>query len=209
MDIVRIDELNFPVTIIGCGGIGSPTTLALAKMGVQDIKLVDFDTIENHNLPNQIYQLRHVGMPKVEALGQIIQAFTGITPTLHNSKVDTIDRLEGVVISGVDSMASRYDIWKMVRYKPQVSLYIDARMGAEVTRIYSIQPVNPVDVVVYEATLRPDEEIEELPCTARAIIYNVFMIASLIANQVKKFARGEPINKEVIFDLATLMMVLS
>jgi len=54
--------------------------------------------------------------------------------------------------------------------------------------------------------LYPDEQAQELPCTARAIIYNTFMIAALISNQVKKFARGEEFPKEIICDMKNLLL---
>lgn len=207
-DIVRPNEdLIFPVTVIGCGGIGSPTTLALAKMGCNDITVYDDDTIEDHNLPNQIYMTDDVGKLKVESLQNIVHSFTGTELKVHRSRVGSENKLNGVVISGVDSMEARKEVWKSIKFKPAVQLYIDARMGAEVCRIYSINPTNPVDVKYYESSLYDDDKAQELPCTGRAIIYNVFMIAALICNQVKKFARGEKFSKEVIFDLATLSLL--
>jgi hypothetical protein len=208
MDIVRPgDDLNFPVSVIGCGGIGSPTALALAKMGVNNIRLYDPDILENHNLPNQIYRLEDITKYKVEALAGVLQSFAGIIPTVFNTLVNGNHRFEGVVVSGVDSMSSRQEIWKAIKFKPNVSLYVDGRMGAEACRIYTIRPVDPNDVKFYETFLYNDENAQELPCTGRAIIYNVFMIASLICNQIKKFARGEPFHKEIIFDMVTFALI--
>jgi predicted ThiF/HesA family dinucleotide-utilizing enzyme len=208
LDIVRpVEDLTFPVTIIGCGGIGSPTTLALAKMGVGEITVYDDDFLETHNLPNQIYKLSDVGKAKVESLLAVVEEFTGNKIKIHPEKVGANHKLGGVVISGVDTMAARAEIWKSIRYKPNILIYIDARMGAEVCRIHTVQPVNPEDVRNYEKTLFTDEQATELRCTAQAVIYNVFMIAALITNQVKKFARGEPFPKEVIFDLHSLIII--
>ena len=41
------------VTLIGCGGIGSMTGLILAKMGIGNLWVYDYDKIEAHNVPNQ------------------------------------------------------------------------------------------------------------------------------------------------------------
>jgi tRNA A37 threonylcarbamoyladenosine dehydratase len=43
-----------PVTVIGAGGIGAATVVALAKTGFENIAVYDFDRIEPHNLPNQL-----------------------------------------------------------------------------------------------------------------------------------------------------------
>jgi len=61
LDIVSSEELDFPITLIGCGGIGSPVAMALVKMGCGQISLYDPDCVEAHNLPNQMYRLEDVG----------------------------------------------------------------------------------------------------------------------------------------------------
>lgn len=209
LDLVTPDELAVPITIIGAGGIGSPTALALAKMGCSRLTLYDPDVIEPHNLPNQFYRLEDVNQPKVRALQALIHAFTGVGVVAHQEAVSN-QRLEGIVVAGVDSMASRQRIWRgAIRYRPAVQLYVDARMGAEVCRVYTIRPTDPEDVRVYEPTLYDDEQATEEACTARAIIYNVLTIAGLIASQVKKHVKGEPLPRELIFDLKTLTLLAS
>jgi hypothetical protein len=81
-------------------------------------------------------------------------------------------------------------------------------MGAEVCRIYSVRPSDPEDVRNYELTLYDDDQATDDACTARAIIYNVLSIAGLIANQVKKYAKGERLDREVILDLKTLTLLV-
>jgi len=201
------EHLNFPVSVVGCGGIGSPTALVLAKMGCTDITVYDFDHVEEHNLPNQLHKLCHVDRPKVVAVANVAKEFAGVKVKTKEESVGGEHQLSGVVISGVDTMEARREIWKAVKYNPQVHLYIDGRMGAEVCRIYSVWPIDPEDVRRYEASLYSDEEALELPCTERAIIYNVFVVAGLIGNQVKKYAKAEPFAKEVILDLVSLTLI--
>ena len=104
-------------------------------------------------------------------------------------------------------MAARKTIWEKVRYNPSIPLYIEARMGAEICRIHSVRPTDPMDVKWYESTLYSDDDALDLPCTARAIIYTVFVIAGLLACQVKKFVTGQDILKEIIFDLVTMSLL--
>jgi len=130
-----------------------------------------------------------------------------IMPLTRNKKWDGTSK--GVLVSGVDSMAARKEIWDQIKMKPAVQLYIDARMGAEVARIHSINPCDPDHIKWYEETLYDDKDAVEEPCTARAIIYNGFMIAAFIAGQVKKFAKHEDLPKEIIFDMKTLILMTS
>jgi tRNA A37 threonylcarbamoyladenosine dehydratase len=46
-----------PVTVIGAGGIGAAMVVALAKTGFENITVYDFDTVEEHNLPNQLFSM--------------------------------------------------------------------------------------------------------------------------------------------------------
>jgi len=63
------------------------------------------------------------------------------------------------------------------------------------------------DVEWYETTLYSDEEALEAPCTARAVIYNVFGIAGFIGNQVKRFVRNQPYSREIIWDYVTMTLL--
>jgi len=206
MDIVMPEDLPY-VTMIGAGGIGSFTALALAKMGVENMTIYDYDKVEIHNLPNQLYGAEYLGEYKVTAAAEACAQFADVTPETRNSAFGKDDeRVYGVVISGVDSMEAREAIWKKVKYKPSIPLYIDARMGAEVIRIYTINPCDPDEVEFYQRFLYSDKNALEERCTAKAIIYTGFAVASLLASQVKKYAKREPLSKEIIFDLRTLTL---
>lgn len=175
-------------------------------MGTQKLLLVDPDEIETHNLPNQIYRLDQVGLPKVEALSDTLREYAEV-------EVGEIKgRFEGsiapIVISGVDSMTSREEIWRELD-RTINSLYIDARMGAQVMRIYSVNMKDEKRCRDYEKTLYTDKEAVEAPCTNRAIIYTVFGVASFIANNVKKFAKGEKVPFEIIFDFVNYQLMVT
>lgn len=195
-------------TLIGCGGIGSPTALALAKMGVPGLSLYDGDTIEDHNLPNQLFELGDIGRPKTIALADILKRYADCSVVANREYYEGQQLLPGVVISGVDSMAARKSIIKKLRFNPVARLYIDARMGGEICRIYTINPSLPSQLRWYEENmLYSDEDAAPEPCTEKAIIYNTFFIAALIANQVKKFVRKEPLAKELLADLVNLQLI--
>ena len=206
-DIVTPSDFSkYKVTVIGAGGIGSPTTLALAKLGVENITIYDDDKVEKHNLPNQMYRLSDDGESKVEATRDICEDFSGTVISTCEEKFED-QQIGGIVVSGVDSMKSREAIWKKIKYNTNVDLYIDARMGAEVCRIFSIKPCNPDDVKWYEKKLFKDDDASEEPCTARSVIYNTFTIAGLIASQMKKFVRAQPFSRDVVFDIGSLILI--
>lgn len=207
LDLVSPSDLGFDVFLIGVGGLGSPIAMALAKMGCQKLTFFDHDNVEPHNLPNQLYRMSDVDTPKVEALASILREYVDAEITPVNELV-TQRTFNGVVISAVDSMAARRTIWQnCVRYKAGVKLYVDARMGGEVGRVLTVSPTNPIAVQAYEGTLFSDEEGSQELCTAQATIYSTFGVASLVANQVKRFARGESQTYEHIIDFSTSMLL--
>lgn len=56
------------VAVAGLGGLGSNVAVALTRLGVGTMHLIDFDVVELSNLNRQHYFLEHIGMYKTDAL---------------------------------------------------------------------------------------------------------------------------------------------
>lgn len=77
------------VGIAGLGGLGSHIAVALARMGVGRLVLVDHDRVDLSNLQRQHYALPHLGRCKGEALAEQIAAIAPATETtVHQARVD-------------------------------------------------------------------------------------------------------------------------
>lgn len=74
------------VAIAGLGGLGSTVALALGRIGVGYLKIIDFDVVEPSNLNRQQYFIKHIGLKKCDALGDIINE---INPFIEVHKIDT------------------------------------------------------------------------------------------------------------------------
>jgi len=209
LDILNPNEIIYPVTIIGVGGIGRAVAETIAEMGCKEIVLYDSDKVEEHNRPNQVYRKIDIGRLKVEATKEIIQEFAEWCRVRVIPKEFKGQRsLKGIVISGVDTMESRKKIWKAVRYNVNVPLYIDGRIGGEIIQIFTVRPYRLEDVEVYEKKLFSDKEAASLPCTAQQIIYIGKIIGGLIALQLKKWLKKEELHREITFDLVTMTLLL-
>ncbi len=68
------------VAIAGLGGLGSNIAVALARIGVGHLHLIDFDRVDLTNLNRQHYFIRHVGQYKTDALKEEILQ---INPYIH------------------------------------------------------------------------------------------------------------------------------
>ena len=61
------------IGIAGVGGLGSAIAIALARTGVGQIILADFDVVEPSNLNRQQFFVDQIGLPKVYALRDTLQ----------------------------------------------------------------------------------------------------------------------------------------
>ncbi|MBB6447740.1 sulfur carrier protein ThiS adenylyltransferase ThiF [Bacillus benzoevorans] len=64
---------NGKVAIAGLGGLGSNIAVMLARIGVGQLLLVDFDIVEPSNLNRQSYYVSHLGRHKTTALKEQIE----------------------------------------------------------------------------------------------------------------------------------------
>jgi sulfur carrier protein ThiS adenylyltransferase len=77
------------VGIAGLGGLGSVVAIALARIGVGTLILVDYDVVEPSNLNRQQYYFHQVGMSKVEALSENLSKINPyVTLRTHPEKLD-------------------------------------------------------------------------------------------------------------------------
>ena len=71
--VVQEKLTNGRVAIAGLGGLGSNVAVALARIGVGHLHLIDFDRVDLTNLNRQQYFLEHLEMYKTDALCSILQ----------------------------------------------------------------------------------------------------------------------------------------
>lgn len=207
LDILNPMVVVYPVTIIGCGGIGNPTTLLLAEIGFEEINSMDPDSIEEHNSSNSLFPPSHIGEKKVYSCQKTIEYLTNLSIQAIPEKFDGCQSLSGIVVAAVDNMEARQKIWDKVKYNIDIPLLIDGRTGGETVQVFTIAPCQIEDVEFYEKHLFPDKEAVNLPCTERTIMYTGFIIAGLIGSQIKKWLNKEPYCQMLSFDLKTMTLV--
>ena len=189
--IYNPEEQKVKVIVIGAGSTGSFLSLTLAKMGLSNIKVIDYDKIENKNIPNQFFRINDVGKYKVEALKEIIEEFTGIEIDIENVKIDkdcSFDfDMNTIFIFCLDNMEGRKLIYDKIKDFP-IKL-IDTRFGSEGFSIHTINLGKEEDKIDYERSL--GLSIKETPCGEKGVIYSILSLASEVCNIVKKIDKEE------------------
>lgn len=183
-DLIPEQVLGEQITIIGAGAIGSWVTLALAKMGFENLTIFDFDTIDIENMNCQFYPKRFIGQRKAHAIHWLVEDFTGVKITAHPDKY-VKGNFPGIVISAVDSMQVRKLIWENHKEKSfGTRAIIDPRMGAENALLYTMNPMDQLDIVSYEKSLYADKDAVQEACTAKSTIYTANMLSGLVCQTV-------------------------
>jgi molybdopterin/thiamine biosynthesis adenylyltransferase len=172
MDLIKHLELFNPdklrgkqIAVIGAGATGSMTVLQLAKLGVENIHVYDFDTIEPHNIPNQLlYGVNDIGYFKADILADKVNGLVGKHVVMpYKKKVESRKLYQEVVFFCVDTMASRIEIFNKGIYLNGITeLVIDMRMNARTALVFALDPRTKGAVDSYRAELYTDEEVEPL-----------------------------------------------
>ena len=198
-------EFNEPVHIIGAGTVGSWMAMSLAKMGIENITLYDFDEVGMHNLPNQCFTLRDIGKNKATSMRNLIHLFTGFRIKARESKLVGGEPLSGIVFVLTDTMRSRKDIYlKSIKNNPNIKLMIETRSDLRGFRIYAIDPKDSEQIKRYEETLYEDSEAEVSACgVSQTLIATSLAVVSKSIWAMLGFFNGELEYNELVEDLAS------
>ena len=206
-DLVDAKIFRTPIKLIGAGGIGSFTGLTLAKMGFKNITAWDGDRINKENIPNQFYQETALGTFKTIQLRHNISIFTGTNINDYTRNWNVSFPLSGLVIMAVDSMQTREEIFNHIITNKKVIGFIDGRMGGQQGEVYTVNMSNKKDVDFYQSRLWKSHEVAPIPCTQKAIIYNVVWIASMICNQARLLLEGKIYKRGLLMDFQNTQLI--
>jgi len=97
------------VGIAGAGGLGSNCAIALARIGIGELVIVDFDRVEESNLNRQYYFTNQIGMKKVAALKENIGKVNPEVKVIAHEHMLDRDNLAGI-FSGCDVIVEAFDL---------------------------------------------------------------------------------------------------
>jgi len=103
------------VTICGAGALGANLAETLARMGFRQLRVIDRDRVEAHNLSTQPWTQQDVGAPKVRVLANMLYRAVGTRVESHHSEFTAANArtlLQGsaLVVDAFDNIAARQAI---------------------------------------------------------------------------------------------------
>lgn len=164
----------------------------LAKMGLQDITIIDFDEVEDHNVASQFYWSHQLWMPKVEALKDNILMMTDVEVNTINDKRDK--QFGDITIVAVDDMDVRKAVTTYIHEQSDdfTSYFIvEARMGGTSYKFQCFDSWD--DYFWWLGNWFPESERAPEICTEKAISFNTSIISGLICEQVSNFIMKRPV----------------
>lgn len=181
--------LNKEVMVLGQGGIGSWTSLLLARAGC-NLTLVDMDVYETHNMTGQLVRGEDIGRNKAEVSADIVRSFSPSTTVDYYTEryaEGSFVPFNKITICGFDNMEARktaFSRWKAgVLSLPEESrkgcFFQDGRLLAEQLQVFNIRGDDTAAMEKYEKEyLFDDSAVADAVCTFKQTSHGAAMIAS-------------------------------
>lgn len=204
--LVPRDKLvELDITIVGVGAIGRQVALQLAALGVNSLRLVDFDRVETTNVTTQGYRHADVGLAKVTATARAIAEIdSAIELDLVEDRFRAKSPVGDAVFCCVDSISARAAIWRSAAQRCQ--FWCDGRMLGEVMRI--LTAADDQGRERYGKSLFDQADAQPGSCTARGAIYTAAVAAGLMVNQFTRWLRASPVDNDLSFNLWATELVV-
>tara|TARA_R100000789_G_scaffold99817_1_gene107581 strand:+ start:124 stop:804 length:681 start_codon:yes stop_codon:yes gene_type:complete len=183
-------QLLDSVMVIGLGGIGSTVVTLLSIMGFNNIIAYDDDKLEEHNLSSTTYPTSYIGKTKVMAAHDTSMEYSNRETRFHGfeERWDDSKKLNKNVITCLDNMDTRMEVYEAWCKMPHRQLLIDLRMDA-----LSFEMVTSTrEYDEYDKYWVTDAEIEPAPCTMKHTIFASSIIGGLGVNQVFNCLANKP-----------------
>ena len=212
-ELINTAEFDIPIHVIGAGALGSWLAFFLLKMGFNNVNVYDFDRVEEHNLPNQMFREEDIGKYKVLALQEIYNDFFDdgsnfrLFSNIKKITEGEAKKLDGVVFCCVDSMRARKYIYENCFKNGDANIFIEGRIGLFGAYIYTLNgDTTDTQEEEYEKTLYADEESEVSACgISQTALPSAVNCASLMLMTMISWYRGNIIKQELRYQIPDLM----
>ena len=207
-DFFQPEKDDAKIHIVGCGSVGSTIAENLARCGVKNMVLWDFDTVEAHNIVNQMFRQQDVGKSKVEALKDIL---CDINPEISDTVELKPDGWQGKLMSGyiflcVDNIELRRQIVEKHMDSPYVKAVFDFRTLLESAQHYAADwsDYKMKQDLLKSMQFSHEEAAAETPVSACGVTLGVAttvrLVCALGVNNYINFVKGNGVKKLVIID---------
>lgn len=199
-DFFNPTEIEEKIHIIGCGAVGSTLAEMLVRMGCSNICLYDFDLVTPHNLANQMFLNKHIGLPKLKALHEIL---TDINPDVklelfEKGWIENETELDGYVFLAVDNIELRRKIAETNMFNTNIIAMFDFRMGLDSGEHFAADWSSTKDKtnLINGMSFTTEEAAENTPRNACGTTLNIIStVRTLVSYGITNFIKMYKSNK--------------
>ena len=139
------------VMIIGLGSFGSQIAIELAKAGVGEFVLVDFDRVELHNLSRHTAAVKDLGRLKTDVIEEAVKGknpYASVVkyPININEQLDLLEdevAKADIVICATDNNLSRFNLSTVLVHQQKLAIFGRAVTRAEGGDVFIYRPGGP------------------------------------------------------------------
>lgn len=180
------------ILFVGQGGIGSNAMYCLAKTIPATYFIMDNDIIEEFNCGTQFFDYNQIGKRKVDAMIETLSIRS--TAKLNPLPQKYNNEYLPIMISGLDNMATRKQVYEEWKKHENREIYIDGRLRANLYEVYVVTKGREED---YEKTLFNDDETSDGPCTFKQTAYFGMLIGARITHVLVNYLTNKYSKEEV------------
>ena len=193
-----IQKLNEDTSIVigGVGGIGSWASVAIARLGFENLILIDNDLVDEVNLAGQFYFKSDISLSKVMVIkNKLSQLIPTCNITIFQQKIEEVfpyinkfSKNKKIYVSCFDNMNARKEMFEYFINDENAILFIDGRLTAELFQVFFIPKTDNLSIIEYENIhLFPDSDIEDAPCSFKQTTHLAMGIGGMIGGLLSNF----------------------
>lgn len=164
--------------------MGGAVCELLCRLGVPELHIWDADTVAPHNLNNQIFLDKHIGMPKTDAIEEILKSINPNIEIIKHGFCEAKDKMSGYIFMCIDNIDVRRELCNTWRFNPKIKFIIDGRMRVTECSVYASDWSNPDEKIKFINSMdyTHEEVIKNTPVSACGMTLSVVMSPRVCGN---------------------------
>ena len=212
-EFFQLEMCRSRIHIIGCGSVGSTIAELLARFGLTNIALYDFDRVEEKNLANQMFWVDDVNVEKTIAVkNNLCRINPECAETVKIMPGWNGQKLAGYVFLCADSV----EVWKRIVdeniLNPNIKAMFNVRTELTAAQHYAADWSDERAKKSFRDSMdfTSEEAKAQTPISACGVTLSVAptirMICTAAVTNFINFVKGEGLKKQIICDAFSFML---
>lgn len=152
-------------------------------MGLKKITIWDDDIVAPHNLANQVFDDKQVGVKKVDAVEEILLRINPEIEVVKKGRCELDSKIEGYIFLCIDNIDVRRELCTKWKRNPNIIFVTDGRMGLTTGTMYSADwsVLDHKNNLLNSMNYTHEEALKETPVSACGMQISVVITPRILA----------------------------